>query len=185
MIRIAVAAAAIALAGAPLLVAPEKVVAAAGAVGLVLAGAGLIAPWRWPITASACTFLVEYTLALLIEEAPPNIVAAAAFGVGLLALLQAGDLALRTRRAAVGRAVMWSQLGRGIGLAAGILVAALLAVALAQTLAAALSFAATPFLAAAGALGMMIGLAAVIARAARRATGEASEAADRRIRRPR
>lgn len=185
MMRVAVAVAAIALGGAPLMMAPVGVVGVVGAVGLALAAVGIVAPWRRPITAAACAFLVAYALALLVAEAPPNIVAAAAFGVGLLALLQAGDLALRTRRAAVSPTVIWSQLGRGIGLAAGVLAAALLAVALAQGLAPALPFAATPFLAAAGALGIMVGLAAVIARAAHRARGGVLEGtADRRRRRP-
>src|SRR5262245_6998122 len=169
MIRLAVASFAIALAGAPLLVAPEKVVGVAGSVGLLLAAVGIATPWRWPVTAAACLFLVEYALALLVAGAPANIVAAAAFGLGLVFLMESADLAIRTRRAAADRGVIWSQLGHWIGLASAVLVAALLAVAVAHGLAAFLPFAATPFLAAAGALGTMIGLAIVILHAARRA----------------
>jgi len=152
------------------LVTPEKIVCVVGLMGLLLAAAGIAAGWRWPLTAAACAFLVEYALAFLVVEAPSNSVAAAGFGLGTFLLLQAADLALRTRRAAVGRGVIWSHLGRLVGLGGGILVAALLAVAGAQGLAGFLPFAAAPFLAAAGALGVMIGLAIVVARAARRAS---------------
>ena len=167
MIRLAPALFAVALSGAPLLVAPVKVVGAAGLVGLLLAAAGIIASWRWPLTAASCAFLVEYALALLVADAPVNIVGAAAFGLGIVLLVESADLASRARRAVVGRAVIWSQLGHWVGLGGGILVTALVALALAQGLATALPFAATPFLAAAGAVGMMIGLALVIAHAAR------------------
>ena len=170
MIRLAVAAFAIALSTAPLLVAPIRLVGVAGLVGLLLAAAGIIAFWRWPVTAAACVFLVEYALALLVAEGASNIVGATAFGVGILVFLQSADLAVRTRRAEVGRAVLWSQLSLWAALAAGMLVTALLAVAAAQALAAMLPFAATPFLAAAGALGVMIALAVLISQAARRAS---------------
>jgi hypothetical protein len=172
MIRLAPALLAVALGGGPLLVSPQKAVALAGAVGLLLAAAGIAAGWRWPITAAACAFLLEYALALWLSEAPSNIAAAAAVGVGILVFLQAADLAHRGRRAAVDGAVVWTHLVHWAGFGAGVVVAALLAVAAAHGLTGVLPFAAAPFLAAAGALGTVVGLALVIARAARRAAAE-------------
>ena len=106
--------------------------------------------------------------------AAAGIVTASTYGLAILLLLQSSDLAHRARRADVGAGVVRSQIGHWIGLGAGTLAAALLAVASAHGLAASLPFAATPFLAAAGALGTMVGLAIVIARAARRALVEES-----------
>jgi hypothetical protein len=172
MIRLAPALVAVALAGAPLLVSPHKAVGLAGAAGLLLAAAGIAAGWRWPITAAACAFLLDYALALWIAQAPSSIAAAVGVGVGILVFLQAADLAHRGRRAAVDGAVVWSHLIQWAGFGAGVLVAALLAVAAAHGLMGMLPFAAAPFLAAAGALGTVVGLALMIARAARRASGE-------------
>jgi hypothetical protein len=172
MIRLTPALFALALFVGPLLVTPLQAVGVVGVVGLLLVTAGIAADWRWPITAAACVFLLEYALALWLTAAPPNIVAAAAVGVGILLLLQAADLAHRGRRATIDGAVVWSQITHWASVVAGTVVAALLAGAAAHGLAAALSFAAAPFLAAAGALGVVIGLTVVIAQAARRASRE-------------
>jgi len=181
MIRLVAAALAIVLFIVPLLMAPEKVVAVIGLAGLLLAAAGIIARWRWPVTGAAGVFLVEYALALWVAEvsgsaASGSIVGAAAFGLAILLLLQSADLALRARHAIVDAAVLRAQLGRWIALGVGGLAAVMLAVVLAGALAPALPPAASPFLAAAGALGIVLTVATSVVHAARSAaqgTGEA------------
>ena len=175
MIRLVAASFALVLCVVPLLMAPEKIVGVTGLVGLLLAAVGIAVLWRWPVTAAACAFLVEYALALWVAEASASIAVAPAFGLGILLLLQSADLACRTRHAAVDSAVVRSQIGHWVGLGAGTLAAAMLALAAAHGLAASVPFAATPFLAAAGALGMIVGLAVVIAHAARSASRGAED----------
>lgn len=169
MIRLAAAALAIVLFLVPLLMAREKVVAVVGLVGLLLAAAGIIALWRWPVTGAACVFLVEYALALWVAGSAGTIVGAAAFGLAILLLLQSGDLALRARHAIVDAAVIRAQLGRWIALGGSGLAAVMLAVVLAGAIAPWLPPAASPFLAGAGVLGIVITLATSVVRAARSA----------------
>ena len=71
-----------------------------------------------------------------------------------------------TRRSTA--AVVRSQIGRWLGLGGVGLAAAVLAMELADALAAGVPLAATPFLAAAGALGVILALAAVMMRMTRR-----------------
>jgi hypothetical protein len=168
MVRLAPAALACVAFAAPLLVARERPVALLGLLGLLLAAVGLIACWRWPITGAAGVFLLEYVLALLVAQASTSFVFSAGFGVTLFLLLQSADLALRTRHAAADLTVLLGQVGRWFGLGGGVLVAGVLGVGLAMALAPSLPVAASPFLAGAGALGIVVSVAAMVVHAARR-----------------
>jgi hypothetical protein len=168
MIRLGAGAPALALFVLAVLTAPIRPVALIGLAGLLLAAVGIAAHWRWPVTAGACIFLTDYTAALLTAGGPVSVAGAAGFGLALLLLLQAADLARRVHRATVGAGVVRSQLARWIGLGAATLATTLVIVALAGAFAASVPFAAAPLLAAAGALGAMLALAMGAFRAAAR-----------------
>jgi hypothetical protein len=165
MMRLLAAASAVALFVLLRLTTPAPAVTVAGLVGLLLTAAAIAALWPWLATAAACVFLAGYAAALWIEGAPVNVVPALGFGLALLLLLEAVDLAGRGHGATVDAGVVRSALGRWIGLGAGVLVAAMPAMALATLLAPALPAVASPLLAAAGALGSVLVLAALLRRA--------------------
>ncbi|HUK62636.1 MAG TPA: hypothetical protein VLV15_04860, partial [Dongiaceae bacterium] len=134
--------------------------------GLLLAAAAIIARWRWLVTPVACVFLAVYTGALVGAGAPLAIVPALGFGLALVVLLEAADLAIRVRGVTVeGGVIRWA-LARWIGLGGGVFVAAVLTVAMAGSLAETLPDAAAPLLAAAGALVSVLIVAILIRRAA-------------------
>ena len=164
MIRLVASGSAIALSALVAFTAPELAMAALA--GLLLAAVAIIARWRWLATSVACTFLVVYTAALLSVRAPLTIAPALGFGLALVVLLEAADLAIRVRAASVeGGVVRWA-LARWVGLGAGVFVAAVLAVALAGSLAPTLPDATSPLLAAAGALVSVLILASLVRRGA-------------------
>ncbi|MEX2222486.1 MAG: hypothetical protein WEG40_11880 [Candidatus Rokuibacteriota bacterium] len=165
MIRLLAAASAVALLALVLLTTRAPAVAAVGLVGLLLAAVAIAARWRRLATAAACVFLVGYAAALWLERMPVSIGPAVGFGLALVLLLEAVDLACRVRGATVDGGVVRAALARWLALGAGALVALILAMALAALLATALPAAAAPLLAAAGALGSVLVLAALIRRA--------------------
>ena len=162
------AAIAVALAAAPVVIMPEPPVAVTALAGLLLAAVGIAARWRWPATAAAAVFLVDYTAALWLADARASIAGAAGFGLGLLYLLESLDLAGRAHGATVDTAVIRSHLGRWTGFGAATLGAAALLVAVASALAAPMPPAVAPILAAAGALGVVAIIAVFVTRAAAR-----------------
>ena len=174
MIRLLAAAFAVVLFVVLLLTAPMPAVAGAGLLGVSLTVLAVGARWRWPATAAACVFLADYAAVLWMARGPVNVVGAAGFGLALLVLLQAVDLACRVRGTTVNAALVLSELGRWIGLGTAALVAVVLAVALANSLATTVPAAAAPLLAAAGAVGAVLILAVVIVRA-----GKSRGASDR------
>lgn len=163
--RLLAAASAVALFVLLRLTTPALAVAVAGLVGLLLAAVAIVARWRWLATAAGCVFLASYATALWIESTPANIVPALGFGLVLFFLLESVDLACRVRGATVEGGVVPSALGRWIGLGAGAFVAAMLAMTLATLIATALPAVASPLLAAAGALGSVWILTAILRRA--------------------
>ena len=165
MMRLLAAASAVVLFVLLLLTTPAPAVAVAGLVGLLLATVAIAALWWWLATAAACVFLIGYATALWIDRLPVRIVPALGYGLVLLFLLEAVDLACRVRGATVDGAVVRSVLGRWIALGIGAFVAAMLAMALATVFAAAVPAAASPLLAAAGALGSVWVLATLVRRA--------------------
>src|SRR5207253_5117971 len=93
MMRLAAASAAIVLAVMPLLAAPTRVVVVPGVIGLLLATVGIGTLWRWPISAAACVFLIDYAGALWMAGASVSVVGAVGFGLALLLLLHSGEVA--------------------------------------------------------------------------------------------
>jgi hypothetical protein len=152
----------------PLAIAPVGGVAGIALAGLAVAAAAVIAHRWWLAAAAACAFSTAYALALGASAGPVNVPVAVGFGLGLVILLQSVELARRGQRAAVDPAVIRSQIGRWLGLGGVGLAAAVLALELAGRLATGMPLAATPFLAAAGAVGVVLLLAAVMMRMARR-----------------
>lgn len=151
----------------PLLTAPVPFVAVIGLVAAFLATVGIVARWRWAVTAAACVFLVEYAAALSLSAAPVDFVGAAGVGLALLLLLQTQDFARRVGQAAVDRAVPRAHLRRWLGVGAGALAATVFTLAMTGLLGTALPPAAAPLAAALGALGALLALAAMVRHAAR------------------
>lgn len=162
MIRLPAVAFAVVLFVVPLLTAPIRAVAVTGLIGLVLASVGIAALWRWPVTAAACVFLTDYAAALWVAGASVSVVGAAGFGLSLLFLFQSVELARCVRHAAVDAGVVRSQIVRWTGFGTATLAATMLVMALAGPVAASVPFAAAPFVAAAGALGVVLALAAAV-----------------------
>jgi hypothetical protein len=167
LIRLPALAFALVLYVVPLLVAPLRPVVMIGLAGLALAGVGVVTLWRWPITAAACVFLTVYAGAVWVVDGPVSVVGAAGVGLALLFLLQSAELARGARAAAVGAGVVRAQALRGTVIGAATLLTALLATSGAGTLASTVPFALAPFVAAAGALGVVLALAAAVRRATR------------------
>jgi hypothetical protein len=165
MMRLLAAASALGLVVLLLLTTRAPAVAVAGLVGLLLATVAIAALRRWLATAAACVFLIGYATALWLDRLPVSIVPALGFGLVLCFLLEAVDLACRVRGATVTGGVVRAVLARWIVLGAGTFVAAMLAMALATFFAAAVPAAASPLLAAAGALGSVWILATLVRRA--------------------
>ena len=125
MIRLLSGAIAAALAAAPVVIMPEPPVAVtARSPDCSSRTVAIAARWRWPATAAAAVFLVDYTAALWLADARVSIAGAAGFGLALLYLLESLDLAGRVHRATVDTAVIRSHLGRWTGFGAATLGAA-------------------------------------------------------------
>ena len=148
----------------PALTARESIVAAAGSLGALLALLGAATLWRWPTTAAACVFLASYAGALWLAGARVDLGGALAFGLALLFMLQAAELARCVRDATVVPGLVRAQLLRVTASGAATLVVAVLALPVASALASLVPFAAAPVVAAAGALGVVLAVAAALAR---------------------
>ncbi len=162
MMRLATAGFALVAFTVPLLNARPRPLLVIGLIGLLLVALGITLPWRWPVTAAACAFLVDYTAALWLAATGPGVIGPAVFGLSLLLLLQSVALVHATRGATVTAAVIRSQSRAWTGFGAGALAAAMLLVAAAGGVAAAIPFSAAPFLAGIGALGVLLTLAATM-----------------------
>lgn len=162
MTRIPAAVFALVLFAVPFLTAPIKPVAAVGMLGLLLAAVGISGLWRWPVTAAACVFLIDYAGALWVARASVSVGSAVAFGLALLLLLESVELARALRRASVDTRVIRSQLTAWSGFAVATFAGILLGLSLAGSLVASIPFAAAPFIAGAAALGVVLALAAII-----------------------
>ena len=167
MIRVPAAALALVLFVIPWTIAPAKPVVVAGVAGLALAAVGIGGFWRWPLLAAACAFLIEYAGALSLARASLGVGGAVAFGLALLLMLASTELGRGCRRATVNARVLRSQLARWLGFTTATLGATLLGLSFAGGLAASIPFAAAPFLAGLGALGVILALAAIVKRPAR------------------
>jgi hypothetical protein len=167
LVRLHAAAFAVALFAVPLVTAPVRAIAVIGLIGLLLAAVGIATRWRWPITAAAAVFLTGYAAALWVADGPVGIGGAAGFGLALLFLFQSVELARCVRHAAVGPGVVRSQIVRWIGFGAVTLAATMLLGGLGGAVAASVPAGAAPFLAAAGALGVVLALVVAMTHAPR------------------
>jgi len=170
MIRLAAVLSALVLFSVPLLTAAMPAVAAAGLMGLCLAAVGIAGLWRGPVTAAGCVFLTVYAAALWVAGGSLSVVGAAGFGFSLLILLQSVELGRRLRHATVEASVLRSQIARGVGFGTATLGATLLVMGLAGAFSASVPFAAAPFVATAGALGVVLAVAAAVTGASRAAS---------------
>jgi len=170
MIRLAATAFALALFWAPLRAAPRPAVAVTGLVAVLLAAAAIATLRRGLATAAACVFLTDYAVALWIAGGPSRIVGAAGFGLSLLFLLQTVEMGRRLRHATVGAGVARSMIARGVGASVATGAAAMLVMTAAGAAATSIPFAAAPFVAAAGAVGVVLAVAAAVTGAARAAS---------------
>jgi hypothetical protein len=166
MIRVAAASSAVVLFVVPYFTTPIPVVTVAGLIGLLLAAMGLATLWRWPVTAAACVFVTDYALALWVAGPSVSIVRAAGFGLALLLLLQSMELARCARHAVVDGGVARSQIVVWTAFGAATVGTAMLVMVLARAIAEAVPFTAAPLVAAAGALGVVLALAAALRRVA-------------------
>ena len=162
MIRLPAIVFALVLFAVPWVTAPTRPVAAAGALGLLLAATGIAGLWRWPVTAAACVFLIAYAGALWVARTSVSAGSALAFGLALLLLIESVELARALRRASVDGRVVRSQLTAWSGFAVATLAVTLLGLSLAGGLVGSIPFAAAPFIAGAAALGVVLALAAII-----------------------
>jgi hypothetical protein len=170
MIRLAATACAVALFWAPLRLAPMPPVAVTGLAALLLAAGAVATLRRGLATAAACVFLIDYAAALWIAGGPARIGGAAGFGLALLFFLETVDMGRRLRRATVGAGVARSMIACGLGVSVATGAAAMLVMTAAGAAAASIPFAAAPFLAAAGAVGVVLAVAAAVTGAARAAS---------------
>jgi hypothetical protein len=166
--RLSAAVLAVVLSLTPLSIAPVAGVAGIVLVGLGLAVMAVLGLWSSLATAAACAFVTGYAAAYWVAPAPVNVPVAAGFGLALLVFVQSVELARCARHAAVTTGVVRAQIGRWLGLGGAGLTVAIVAMAMARSLAASVPLAATPFVAAAGAFGVVLVLAAVLMRHARR-----------------
>jgi hypothetical protein len=168
MMRLVAAACAVGLFLVPLTVIPIALVAVPGAVGLGLAAVGVATLWRWAFTAAACVFVADYAGALWIAMPPVRVVTATGFGLAILLLLHAGEVARCGRYAAMDASFLRSQVLGWIGYGVATIGAALLITGVARGVAHAVPLAAAPLIAGAGALGCLLALVLALTRAARR-----------------
>ena len=162
MLRLIAATAALVLFGMPLRLAPTELVAVPGMLGLGLASIGIVTLARWPATGAACCFVTDYALALWLKSAPVGIVGPAGFGLALVILLHTLEIARCARSATMDAGLLRSQLAGWVGFGGMTLGSAILLMALARGLASAIPFLAAPFLATAGALGVVLTLALIL-----------------------
>jgi hypothetical protein len=161
MIRLAALVAAAVLFFVPPVTAPMTSVIAGSAIGALFAALGIVTLWRWPTTVAACVFLADYAAALWAAAPAVNVPGAASVGVALLVLLHSSELARAARRATVDARVVGSQAVRSLAFVAATLGGAVAVVALARIVAVGVPRAGAPILAAAGALGVVVALAAL------------------------
>jgi len=171
MSHVVAAGAALVLYGVPMLVAPLPALAWASASGVLLVALGLVTRWRWPITIAACVFVTSYAVALWLTDAAPRLIGAAGFGLAVLLLVHASELARCTRGATVDGAVARSQVVGWVLFGAATVATSALVAGLAHGIAAAVPFNAAPVLAAAAALGVVLSLAAMSATSSRHSGG--------------
>ena len=148
----------------PMLTARPRALIVAGLIGLLLTAIGIATLWRWPITVAACVFSIAYAAAVWPAPPRPSVGGATAFGLSLLLMLHSAELARCTRRSTGAAGIIRSQTVAWLGFGAATFSAALLVMALAAGFVGSIPIAAAPLMAAAGALGTLLALAAMAMR---------------------
>jgi hypothetical protein len=108
------------------------------------------------VAAGASLALIAYALALVIARPPVDVVAANAFGATLVLLLALVHFAARVRGAAIGRAVLATQIRQWLTIVAAGVVAAIGLAAAAAALGGALQGASLPVVVVTAALGALV-----------------------------
>ena len=163
MMRLLAVVAALVLFTASVTAAPLRPIVAGGGVALLFALAGIVTLRRWLASMAAGLFAANYALALRLTDAKVDVIGSAAFGFGLLLLLQPLEVA-RCRRRAADLGVTRSQLTGWLVFGVVIPGVVVLTFGLSHGLASSVPLLAAPLLAAAGAIGVLLGLAAALTR---------------------
>lgn len=150
------------LATLPLAVEPSPFVAWLAVPALFLGLAAAVARSVPLATASAVVALIEYALALVIAQAPADVLTAIGFGTAVFLLLELVHFAGRVHGAAVSPSVIASQVRAWLGLAVIGAVSAIALTTMGSALRLVLSGAALPAVVIAGALGALAASAGVI-----------------------
>jgi hypothetical protein len=143
--------------------APLRPIAAGGGVALLFAVAGIVTLRRWLVSTAASVFVADYALALRLADSTVDVIGGTAFGIALLLLLQPLEVA-RCGRRALDVGVTRSQLRGWLVFGVAIPGVVVLAVGLSHGIATSVPALAAPLLAAAGAIGVLLGLAAALTR---------------------
>jgi hypothetical protein len=172
--RIAICVLITALTGAPLAMLPSPFVAwlVVPAVLLAIAGAVLLSVPL--VTASAAVALIEYATVLVVTNAPVDVVAGFAFGIGLLLVLELVHFASRVQRAALGPSVLASQVRSWLSIIGVGAVTTLVLTAAGASLRIALAGTVLPIVVGASALGALATSAGLILLLTRRGQGPSS-----------
>jgi hypothetical protein len=163
MMRLAAAGLVIVLAGFPLALVPSPPVTWLTVAALLTAGTGVVLLSVPVLTAGASLALIAYTLALLIARPAVDPLAAVGFGATLVVLPALVHFAAHARGAALGAAVLATQVRRWLAtVAAGALAAAMLTT-IGALLGGVLAGATLPLVVVTAALGAVLAVAGVIA----------------------
>jgi hypothetical protein len=138
-------------------------VIAGGGLALLFALAGVVTLRGWLSTTAACLFVADYALALSLTDGLGQFVRATVFGIALLLLLQPLELA-RCARYATDVGVMRSQVTGWLVFGVAMPGVIVLAFGVAHTIASSVPVLLAPLVAAAGAIGVLLGLAAGLTR---------------------
>jgi hypothetical protein len=163
MMRLLALAGALTLCVAPATTAPLRPVAAGAAVALLVVLAGIVTLRRWLASTGAGLFVADYALALWLTDVTVDVIGSTVFGIALLLLLQSLEVA-RCRRGAVDVGVVRSQLTGWLVFGVAVPALVVLTLGLSHGIASSVPLLAAPLLAAAGAIGVLLGLAAALTR---------------------
>jgi hypothetical protein len=140
----------------PLVILPARPITWLAILALVVAGLGVVVLSVPVVATGASLALIAYALALVIVRPPVDPFTASAFGATLVLLLALVHFAARVRGAALGPAVIATQLRHWLAIVAAGLVAAIGLTAAAGALGGALQHASLPVIVVTAALGALL-----------------------------
>jgi hypothetical protein len=163
MMRLAAAILVAVLAAFSLSVLPGRPVTWLAGAALAVGGTGVVVLSVPVVAAGASLALIAYALALVIARPPVDVVAGSAFGATLVLLLGLVHFAARVRGAAVGRAVLATQIRQWLAIVAVGVLAAVGLTGAAAALGGALQGASLPVVVVTAALGALVTVAGAFA----------------------